>query len=109
MSKLEEQQSAMRERMKAQSKPKIQPKSKMKKNSALSISHKPIAAVQQSSDVAKFSQQIEALKSENARLQAENEQLRSQKTVYVEREKSHAESRREQQHNYFKYSNARRW
>jgi hypothetical protein len=109
MSNLEEQQRAMRERMKAQSKPKIQPKSKVKKKSALSVSHKPMVAVQQSSDEAKLSQQIAALKLENARLQAENEQLRSQKTVYVEREKSQTESRREQQHNYFKYSNARRW
>jgi regulator of replication initiation timing len=100
---LEEQQSAMRKRMKDL------PKSNMAKKPAPVVSRKRLAANQQSPEVTKLKSQIATLQAENASLRAENERLRRQKTVYVEREKSGDDLRREQQHNYFKYSNARRW
>jgi hypothetical protein len=61
------------------------------------------------SDVKRLQKKVIALESENKQLKAQIESLRHQKTVYVERQKSADEERREQQHNYFKYSNARRW
>jgi hypothetical protein len=60
-------------------------------------------------DTKKLQKQIADLESENRELKAQIASLRRQKTVYVEREKSGEDQRREQQHNYFKYSNARRW
>ena len=60
-------------------------------------------------DIKKLQKQIDALESENRELKAQIESLRRQKIVYVETGKSPEAQRREQQHNYFKYSNARRW
>jgi len=62
----------------------------------------------ESTDVLQLKKRLAVLEAENAKLRSEIETLR-QKTVYVERQKSPDEARREQQHNYFKYSNARRW
>jgi uncharacterized small protein (DUF1192 family) len=71
--------------------------------------HHQTTADKESTEVSQLKKRLAILEAENARLRSENENLRCQKTVYVERQKSPDESRREQQHNYFKYSNARRW
>lgn len=55
--------------------------------------------------------QISELREQLSAMQAENQRLREQKTIVVERsrgqEQSSRDSVREQQHNFFKYSNAR--
>lgn len=71
--------------------------------------HGQTAAETHSMDLSELEKRIAALEAENAQLRAENEALRRQKTVYVEHQKSPDQERREQQHNYFKYSNARGW
>lgn len=67
------------------------------------------AAKAESTDLSQLKKRLAVLEAENANLRSEIESLRRQKTVYVERQKSPDEERREQQHNFFKYSNARRW
>lgn len=56
---------------------------------------------------------VPTLKKEIARLKTENKRLREQISLLQSsshpQEKSHSDSIREQQHNYFKYSNARRY
>lgn len=65
-----------------------------------------IAASNDRSEVLLLKQQISALITENRR-------LRQQKTIVVERprgqERTHTGSVEEQQHNFFKYSNTRRY
>lgn len=65
-----------------------------------------IAASNDRSEVLQLKQQISALITENNR-------LRQQKTIVVERprgqENPHTDSVKEQQHNFFKYSYARRY
>lgn len=65
-----------------------------------------LAASNDRSDVLRLKQQISALMMENNR-------LRQQKTIFVDRpggqEKPHTDSVKEQQHNFFKYSNTRRY
>jgi hypothetical protein len=104
MRDLEKLQSEMRERVKRQ------PKAKATQELVSAPSSKSAAAApRQSLEVAKLRQRISDLEIALGNLQIENERLRRQKTIYVERQKSGDEVRREQQHNYFKYSNARRW
>ncbi|HEY1527839.1 MAG TPA: hypothetical protein VGH51_16520 [Candidatus Angelobacter sp.] len=104
MRDLEKLQSEMRERVRRQ------PKAKATQKLVAAPSSKPAAAVpSQSLEVAKLRQRISDLEVALSNLQAENERLRRQKMISVERQKSGDETRREQQHNYFKYSNARRW
>jgi len=65
-----------------------------------------IATSNDRSEVLRLKQQISALITENNR-------LRQQRTIVVERPrgqgKPHTDSVNEQQHNFFKYSNARRY
>ena len=62
-----------------------------------------------SPEVVKLKQHILNLDQQLAAVRAENERLRAQKTIVVEREKSSTDSVREQRHNFFKYSNIRRY
>jgi hypothetical protein len=105
MNNLEKRQNEMRQRMKRQT------KAKVIQESTPVVPRKVFAAIsaQPPLDISKLQQHIHDLEAEISILRAENERLRTQKTVYVERQKSGDELRREQQHNYFKYSNARRW
>ena len=63
------------------------------------------------SDVNALKKRIAELEKRVLALEAENERLRAQKTIVVERpaEKSYGDSVREQRHNFFKYSNVRRY
>jgi hypothetical protein len=102
---LEESQQEMRERQNRNTEPKPRPVRKA------TPPVEQIAEANVGNDVNKLKQRITALENENQRLRTEIQQLRRQKTGYVEveRQKSADEQRREQVHNYFKYSNARRW
>ena len=66
-----------------------------------------------SPEVIGLKKQISELKERVVALQVENTRLREQKTIVVERpggqERSSGDSVREQQHNFFKYSNTRRY
>lgn len=66
---------------------------------------------EQPSEVNALKKRITELEKRVLTLEAENERLRAQKTVVVERstQKSYEDSVREQRHNFFKYSNARRY
>lgn len=66
---------------------------------------------EQSSDVNALKRKIAELEKRVLTLEAENERLRAQKTIVVERpsQKSYEDSVREQRHNFFKYSNVRRY
>jgi hypothetical protein len=66
---------------------------------------------EQPSDANALKTRITELEKRVLTLEAENERLRAQKTIVVERstQKSYKDSVREQQHNFFKYSNARRY
>lgn len=102
MKDLEREQREMRERINRSTKGKAK-----KEPKSLSIDEPlPQSDI---SDVKRLQKKVIALESENGELKAQIENLRRQKTVYVERQKGADEERREQQHNYFKYSNARRW
>ena len=65
------------------------------------------AATDRSPEVARLKKRIAELKEQVSALQLENSRLREQKTIVVER--SRGDSVKEQQHNFFKYSNARRY
>jgi|ERR1700733_1508280 len=64
-------------------------------------------------DVLRLKRKISALKEQVIALQMENNRLREQKTVVVERapgqDKPYRDSVKEQQHNFLKYSNVRRY
>jgi hypothetical protein len=72
-----------------------------------------IAAADDSPEVVRLKREISALKEQVIALQMENNRLREQKTVVVERApgqgKPYRDSVREQQHNFLKYSNVRRY
>src|ERR1700722_4918529 len=72
-----------------------------------------IAAADDSPEVVRLKREISALKEQVIALQMENNRLREQKTVVVERapgqDKPYRDSVREQQHNFLKYSNVRRY
>ena len=72
-----------------------------------------IAASDDSPEVLRLKREITALMRQVTGLQTENNRLRQQKTIVVERprgqNRSGGDSAREQQHNFLKYSNARRY
>jgi hypothetical protein len=100
MDNLEERQREMRERNSAAS--------KRKQAVAPAI---PAPQIGDSSDVHALKKQIAKLEKRVLALEAENQSLRLQKTIVVERgtQKSGEDTVREQRHNFFKYSNARRY
>jgi len=100
MDNLEERQREMRERNSAAS--------KRKQPVVASI---PAIKLEDSSEVHALKIQIAELERRVLALEAENQRLRVQKTIVVERtaQKSSDDSIREQRHNFFKYSNARRY
>ena len=73
----------------------------------------PEGAPHHSPEVFRLKKRIAELKEQVSALQLENNRLREQKTIVVERsrgqEKSYGDSVKEQQHNFFKYSNARKY
>jgi hypothetical protein len=105
MKNLEERQREMRERT-------AQGGTSKPERAKKSASEIPATSSENSSaEIGAMQKRIVQLEADNERLEAENERLRRQKTIVVERaqEKSCDEQVREQRHNYFKYSNARRW
>ena len=98
MKNLEERQREMRERNAQNTAKSILP------NSESIASHDDPEIARLKSRISDLEQQVTALQHENAR-------LRAQKKIVVEhtREKSPDESLREQRHNFFKYSNARKY
>ena len=72
-----------------------------------------IATADDSPEVVRLKREISALKEQVMALQMENNRLREQETVVVERvrgqDKPYRDSVKEQQHNFFKYSNVRRY
>lgn len=71
-----------------------------------------IASADDSPEVVRLKGEISALKEQVIALQMENNRLREQKTIVVERsrgrDKSYSDSVKEQQCNFFKYSNVGR-
>ena len=71
-----------------------------------------ITASDDSPEVLRLKRQISALKEQVIALQMENNRLREKKTIVVERsrgeDRPYRDSVKEQQHNFFKYSNVRR-
>ena len=65
----------------------------------------------ETSDVRVLKRHIGELEKQVLRLGAENQRLREQKTIVVERtpQRSNEDAIREQRHNFFKYSNTRRY
>jgi len=65
----------------------------------------------ETSEVAVLRRRIVDLERRLIALEAENNKLRAQKTIVVDRapQKSYEDSVKQQQHNFFKYSNARRY
>jgi hypothetical protein len=98
--KLEERQREMRERNSAAS--------KRKQTVAASA---PAEQSEDSSEVHALKKQIAKLEKRMLSLEAENRSLRTQKTIVTEHasQKSSDDAVREQRHNFFKYSNARRY
>ena len=68
-------------------------------------------AVGDSPEVLRLKRRISDLEIRALSLEKENRELREQKTIVVERapQKSYDDDVREQRHNFFKYSNARRY
>ena len=93
MKNLEDAQREMRERI-------------ARKKREENLARHGIAASDDSPEVLRLKRQISALIAENTR-------LRQQKTIVVERpcgrDKPYRDSVKEQQHNFFKYSNTRRY
>jgi hypothetical protein len=100
MDNLEERQREMRERNSTASK---------RKQSV--VASTPAMTLGDSSEVHALKKQIAELERRVLALEAANQRLRAQKTIVVERDaqKSGGDSIREQRHNFFKYSNARRY
>ena len=72
-----------------------------------------IAAADDSPEVVRLKREISALNEQVMVLQMENNRLREQETIIVERVRGqgnpYRDSVKEQQHNFFKYSNVRRY
>jgi hypothetical protein len=72
-----------------------------------------IPASEDSPEVLRLKREISVLTGQVTGLQNENNRLRQQKTIVVEPPREHrrsgGDSGREQQHNFLKYSNARRY
>jgi cell division protein FtsB len=100
MDNLEERQRKMRERNSAAS----------ERKQAVAPAT-PAAQIEDSSDVHALKKQIAQLEKRVLALEAENQRLRTEKKIVVERttQKSGDDEVREQRHNFFKYSNARRY
>jgi hypothetical protein len=100
MDNLEERQREMRERNSAGS----------KRKQTITGSH-PASKLGDTSELRALKKEIAKLERRVLALEAENQRLRAQKTIVVERDaqKSSGDSIREQRHNFFKYSNARRY
>lgn len=100
MKNLEQHQREMRERNLAPNNP----------NEA-SVAATPHKLCEDSTDDATLRKKIAELENRILALEAENQRLRAQKTIVVERPvpKSYGDTVREQRHNFFKYSNARRY
>jgi hypothetical protein len=100
MKNLEDAQREMRER-------------NARKRRAEGLVQPEIAAADDSPEVVRLKPEISALKEQVIALQMENNRLREQKTVVVERppgqDKPYRDSVKEQQHNFLKYSNVRRY
>ena len=73
----------------------------------------PEMAADDSPEVVRLKREISALQEQVMALQMENNRLREQETVVVERvrgqDKPYRDSVKEQQHNFLKYSNVRRY
>jgi molecular chaperone GrpE (heat shock protein) len=71
----------------------------------------PAGQLEEPSEVRALKKQVAELKKRVLTLEAENQRLQKQKTVVVERapQQSSGDAVREQRHNFFKYSNARRY
>lgn len=69
------------------------------------------SAEKETSDVRVLKKRIGELEKQVLRLEAENQRLREQKTIVVDRapQRSSEDAIREQRHNFFKYSNIRRY
>ena len=105
MDKLAEQQREMRERMAQSSAATKKRKKSIEKNS-------PILPLSKDDEVSLLKQKVSALEAQNEQLRVEISSLRRQKTVVVEQprsERSHEDSVQQQRHNFFKYSNIRRY
>lgn len=100
MDNLEDRQREMRERSARSKREQVLPQAEP-------------ASPHDSPEVRRLKRQIVELNKQVATLQLENNRLREQKTILVERsrspERSSGDSVKEQQHNFFKYSNARRY
>ncbi len=71
------------------------------------FTHPESAAQDDSPEVVRLKKRISELEEQVSALQLENNRLREQKTIVVER--SSGDSVKQQQHNFFKYSNARKY
>ena len=73
----------------------------------------PEMAADDSPEVVRLKREISALQEEVMALQVENNRLREQKTIVIERprgeDRPYRDSVKEQQHNFLKYSNVRRY
>ena len=100
MKNLEDAQREMRER-------------NARKKHAEDLVQPEIAALDDGTDVLRLKRQISTLKEQVIALQVENNRLREQKTIVVERSRGqdnpYRDSVKEQQHNFLKYSNVRRY
>jgi hypothetical protein len=100
MDNLEDRQREMRERNKRSEREQVLPQPEA-------------ASPHDSPEVLRLKKQIVELKRQVAALHLENNRLRELKTMVVERsrgpERSHGDSVAEQQHNFFKYSNVRKY
>jgi hypothetical protein len=84
------------------------------RNSSASKRKQPKAAAslpEDSPEMHALKKQIAELEKQMLTLEAENQRLRKQKTIIVERapQQSSEDATRQQRHNFFKYSNARRY
>jgi len=100
MKNLEDAQREMRER-------------NARKKHAEDLVQPEIAASEDSPEVLRLKREISVLTEQVTGLQNENNRLRQQKTIVVEspreQDRSGGDSGREQQHNFLKYSHARRY
>ena len=79
---------------------------KQKKTKSFSGSVRVISEESDSPEVRELKEQIRALETENQRLRQQVNELSKQSSI---REPSYDEKLREQRHNFFKYSNLRRY
>lgn len=70
-----------------------------------------VSVIDDTSEVTRLKKRISELETRVLSLEKENRELREQKAIIVERapQKSYEDTVREQRHNFFKYSNVRRY